>query len=126
MRPAILSALLALAVLAHPAVAQEFDFTRQGTVWANGPGLECRETTHPTYGYAAPSATSPRLVTFSLVVPVIGPPVNGFLPVALRDGRQAWVRAADTRRNSRYRSCFVRRLRDGRLLYSPHDGIQGD
>jgi len=53
------------------------------------------------------------------------PPVNGFFPVALRTG-QAWVPAADTKRPTRLQSCFVWRLRDGRLLYSSHDRIQGD
>lgn len=57
------------------------------------------------------------MVRFSLVVAVTGPAVNGFFPVALRTG-QAWVPAADTKRPTRLQSCFVRRLRDGRLLYA--------
>ncbi len=127
MRPATtLVLLVAAALMTLPARAQDMDFTGQKSVWANGPGLECRETTHPTYGYAAPSLDAPRVITFNLVVPVTGPAVKGFLPAVLRDGRQVWVRASDTLRNSRYRSCFVRRLPDGRLLYSSHDRIQGD
>jgi len=128
MRPALALASFAAAtaLMVLPAPAQEMDFTGQRLVWANGPGLECRETRHPTYGYAAPSLAAPRVITFNLVVPVTGPAVRGFLPAVLRDGRQVWVLAADTLRNSRYRSCFVRRLRDGRLLYSSHDRIQGD
>jgi len=127
MRPATTLVLLAAAALiALPARAQDMDFTGQRPVWANGPGLECRETTHPTYGYAAPSLDAPRVITFNLAGPVTGPAVKGFLPAVLRDGRKVWVRASDTLRNSRYRSCFVRRLPDGRLLYSSHDRIQGD
>lgn len=118
--------LAAAALIALPVRAQNMDFTGQKPVWANGPGLECRETTHPTYGYATPSLDAPRLITFNLVVPVTGPAVKGFLPAVLRDGRQVWVRAADTLRNNRTRSCFIRRLPDGRLLYSTHDRIQGD
>ncbi len=127
MRPATAFVLLAAAALiALPVRAQDRDFTGQKPVWANGPGLECRETMHPTYGYAAPSLDAPRLITFNLVVPVTGPAVKGFLPAVLRDRRQVWVRAADTLRNNRTRSCFIRRLSDGRLLYSTHDRIQGD
>ena len=77
MRLAMTFALLA-ATLVPPAQAQEFDLTGQGTVWANGPGLTCRETTHPTFGYAAPSLSAPRVVRFSLVVAVTGPAVNGW------------------------------------------------
>ena len=127
MRPATTLVLFAaLALVAPSARSQNMDFTGQKPVWANGAGLECRETRHPTFGFAAPSLTAPRVITFNLVVPVTGPPVKGFLPAVLRDGRQVWVLAADTMRNNRYRSCFVRRLPDGRLLYSSHDGIQGD
>ena len=122
---ALASLAAAAAVLASPAQAQEFDFTGQGTVRANGPGLTCLETTHPTFGYAALSFSAPKVVRFSLVVAATGPAVNGFFPVALRTG-QAWVPAADTKRPTRLQSCFVRRLRDGRLLYSSHDRIQGD
>jgi len=127
MRPATTLVLLAAtALMALPVRAQDMDFTGQRPVWANGPGLECRETTHPTYGYAAPSVDAARVITFNLVVPVTDPAVRGFLPAVLRDGRQVWAHASDTLRNSRYRSCFVRRLPDGRLLYSSHDRIQGD
>ena len=66
------------------------------------------------------------MITFNLVVPVTGPAVKGFLPAVLRDGRQVWGRASDTLRNNRYRSCFVRRLPDGRLLYLSRNRIQGD
>lgn len=50
MRLVISFAVLAAAALAAPTKAQDFDFTGQGTVWANGPGLTCWETTHPTFG----------------------------------------------------------------------------
>ena len=127
MRVATVLAFLAAAaaVLVPPARAQEFDFTGQGTVRANGPGLTCRETTHPTSGYAAPSFSAQKVVRFSLVVAVTGPAVDGFFPVALRTG-QAWVPVADTKRPTRLQSCYVRRLRDGRLLYSSQNRIQGD
>lgn len=121
----VAAATAAVLAAALPTQAQEFDFTGQGTVRANGPGLTCRETTHPTFGYAAPSFSAPRVVRFSLVVAVTGPAVDDFFPVALRTG-QAWVPAADTKRPTRLQSCFVRRLRDGRLLYSSHDRIQSD
>ena len=127
MRPATTLVLLAaVALMSLPAQAQIINLFGQRTVWANGPGLECRETTHPTYGYAAPSENAARVNTFNLVVPVTGPAVKGFLPAVLQDRRQVWVRASDTMRNTRYRSCFVRRLPDGRLIYSSHDRIHGD
>ena len=118
------AAWLAANLAVHPARAQNFDFTGHPPVRANSPGLECRQTRHPLYALDAPSPAARRVAVISAFVAVSGPAVDGYVPVALPGWRKGWVPAADTVRNTRTRSCFVERVRDGRLLFSPHNLIQ--
>lgn len=122
-RVGLAAAILAVVISARPAGAQEIDYTQHTPSRANALGLECRQTTHPTFAFASPSPSSPLVARIISVMAVSGPAVGDWVPVELDGGRKAWVLAADTLRNSRAKSCFVGRAKDGHLIYSTNNRI---
>ncbi len=124
MRPVVALALLAGIALSPPVRAQTFDFTRQTPVRANSPGLECRQIQEVIEVRQAPNPAAPRISMVASHVAITGPAVNGYLPVELTGRRPGWVLASQTWPNTRVKSCFVERQRDGRLLISVFNRIQ--
>jgi len=120
---ALIVAGLAGTVLTTPVTAQEFDFTGHAPIRANAPGLECRQTDHPIFAYGSPSPSARPVSRIATLMAVSGPAVGGWVPVELNGGRKGWVLAVDTVRNSRVKSCFVARARDGHLIYSVYNLI---
>ena len=119
---------IALAGVLAPlsAEAQMLLPSHQRPVLSNSRGLECRQTRHPTYAYDRPSSDANRVGVVNLFVAVDGPPQGAFLPFAIDGGHHAWVLAKDVVANIPKRSCFVQRLRDGRLLYGENNRIGAD
>ena len=120
------SLLLASVMLPLTVRAQMLTPLHQRPILANSPGLECRQTRHPTYAYDRPGYDGRRIGVINLFVAVDGAQVGAFMPFAIDYGRHAWVLAKDVVTNSKHRSCFVRRLRDGRLLYGENNRIGAD
>ena len=118
--------LLIAAAVPLAAQAQMLRPSFQRQVLSNSRGLECRQTRHPTYAYDRPSPDAARIGVINLFVAVEGPQVGAFVPFAIDGGRHAWVLAKDIVANTRHRSCFVQRLRDGRLLYGENNRIGAD
>lgn len=122
-RVSLAAAMLAIATPARPAGAQEIDYTQHTPSRANGSGLECRQTTHPTFAFASPSPSAAPVARIISVMAVSGPAVGDWVPVELDGRRKAWVLASDTVRNTHAKSCFVRRAKDGHLIYSTNNRI---
>lgn len=93
---------------------------------ANGRGLECRQTAGLLPAYAAPSTAAAVVGRVQGMVAATGPARDGFVPVALDDGRRVWLRAKDTWPNSRHKTCYIARGRDGHLRASRFNAIQSD
>ena len=124
----VLSLAIGVASILAPlsAEAQILMPSYQRPVLSNSRGLECRQTRHPTDAYDRPSPDANRVGVVNLFVAVDGPQQGAFLPFAIDGGRHAWVLATDMVANTRHRSCFVQRLRDGRLLYGENNRIGAD